>query len=154
MSNYTAKDLEALLARATVSPMINQIEINPANCDWELIRWCRGKNILVQAYSPLGRGQLLSSGVVLSIAQNSDATPAQVLIKWSLLNNFGTCICLLCSIQKVCIAKCSCRSRLQENLKSLEIELAESDVLTLSKGLECHYTTMLNITLSYAQVQK
>lgn len=69
VSNFTARHLQEFEDYRQehpdfVLPMVNQIEIHPAWHPVEDIRWCRACGILVQAYSSLGRAELLQEGGV------------------------------------------------------------------------------------------
>ncbi|MEI3011428.1 MAG: aldo/keto reductase [Sutterella seckii] len=59
VSNFLPHHLVPLLARAKVKPMVNQLEIHPGYPQRAALRFCMDHGILVQAWSPLGRGTLL-----------------------------------------------------------------------------------------------
>ncbi|MBV9349507.1 MAG: aldo/keto reductase, partial [Patescibacteria group bacterium] len=84
VSNYSEHDIEKVLSYAKIAPMVNQIEFNPKNHDFALVKYCASKNIVVEAYSPLGRGGLIRNRTVIEIAQRYKKTPAQILIRWAL----------------------------------------------------------------------
>ncbi|MBV8703115.1 MAG: aldo/keto reductase, partial [Acetobacteraceae bacterium] len=50
--------------------------------EFDLLPWCRDRNLPVMAYSPLGQGGLLRSRALRSVAQRHGATPGQVAIAW------------------------------------------------------------------------
>lgn len=54
------------------------MEFHPQLCQTELRSVCKEYGVCFQAYSSLGRGELLSHPVVLEVAKNCDRTPAQV----------------------------------------------------------------------------
>ena len=54
VSNFSIKNLEILLKKATVVPANNQVEVNPCLPQFELQKYCEERGILLTAYSPLG----------------------------------------------------------------------------------------------------
>lgn len=89
VSNFKQSELENLLAYARVPPAVNQIELHPRLPQTQLVDFCRKQGIGMTAYSPLGRGDvkqagLLSSPVVLQIAQSHAVSPASVLLRWNI----------------------------------------------------------------------
>lgn len=67
VSNFMPHHLKALL-ETEVAPMVNQIEFHPGQMQEETISFCRQKNILVEAWSPLGTGRMLGNEILQTIA--------------------------------------------------------------------------------------
>ena len=82
VSNFLPHHLVPLLARAKVKPMVNQLEIHPGYPQRAAVRFCMDRGILVQAWSPLGRGTLLRHPTLERIASVHGVTPAQVALRW------------------------------------------------------------------------
>lgn len=88
VSNYCKSCLECLLGQdgVTVTPAVNQIELHVGmGIDPEgLVSFSTDKGIVVQAYSPLGNGKLISDPLLASIgkAQKPPRTAAQIALKW------------------------------------------------------------------------
>lgn len=84
--NFDIDELERLHDTCGTWPMVNQTEISPMNSFKELIAFCQSKGILVEAYSPFGRGnlvtELMSHPVLTKIAQNHGCTVGQVVLRW------------------------------------------------------------------------
>merc|ERR1712154_663920 len=59
VSNFGKADLEGLLENASVVPAVNQIEVHPFCQREELVDLCHQNGIVVEAYSPLARGNKL-----------------------------------------------------------------------------------------------
>lgn len=57
VSNFTANRLADLLSKTSVVPAVNQIEAHPYLQQQSLFDFCKSKNILIEAYSPLGNNQ-------------------------------------------------------------------------------------------------
>lgn len=67
-----------------IQPMVNQIEFHPGLLQTETVDFCKDNNILVEAWSPLGTGRMLSNPTLISIAQRYNKSVAQLCIKWGL----------------------------------------------------------------------
>ena len=61
VSNFDVKELEQVFAVATSPPVANQINLNPFSYRRELIEENRRRNLVTEAYSPLGTGRHLSN---------------------------------------------------------------------------------------------
>ncbi len=85
VSNYTEKHLRELLAHATITPAVNQIEFHPSiyKAQMPIVEFCRQHGIVVQAYSPLLSGHM-EHPAVLEVADRCGRSPAQVLLRWSI----------------------------------------------------------------------
>jgi len=90
VSNFLAGHLDELLARASVPPVVNQIELSPFlyHTREGTLRRCAEEGIAVEAYSPLTKGRRLDDSTVTAIAADLGRTSAQVLIRWSLQKGF------------------------------------------------------------------
>ncbi len=84
VSNFLQPHLEHLLAAASVTPSVNQVEFHPHNQEWDLVDFCRQHGIEYEAWSPLKRGRILSDETLADIAAAHAVTVAQVIIRWLL----------------------------------------------------------------------
>jgi 2,5-diketo-D-gluconate reductase A len=84
VSNYSADQLRELAGRTGEMPAVNQIEWSPFGHSRRMLDFCRAHHIVLQAYSPLTRGERLGDERLLQIAQGCGRTPAQVLVRWNL----------------------------------------------------------------------
>ena len=82
VSNFSASELEKALATATVQPVVNQVEFSPFKYRRALLEACQRRDILLEAYSPLGTGRNIRRRAVKRIAQRVGRSPAQVLLRW------------------------------------------------------------------------
>jgi len=82
LSNFYASYMEPVLASANVVPHVNQIEFHPGLLQQETVAACRNHGILVEAWSPLGRGRLLDNPVIAGIAGRHGKSAAQVILRW------------------------------------------------------------------------
>ena len=95
VSNFMVDHLTTLLAQATVTPAVNQIELHPHFQQPDVQTLGAEHGILTQAWSPIGGitfyrdGQhtsTLQDPVIGGIAQAHDKTPAQVMLRWRTCN--------------------------------------------------------------------
>jgi diketogulonate reductase-like aldo/keto reductase len=82
VSNYLPRHLGALLKTAEVKPAVNQIRLFPGFYQAELVKYCKALGIVVEAYSPLGNGKVLTSPEIVQIAEQHGKTPPQVCVRW------------------------------------------------------------------------
>ena len=80
--NFKAHHLEALLPHARLKPMVNQLELHPGYTQSEAAAFCRGSDIELEAWSPLGNGQLLADSLVRETAKKYGCTCAQLCLRW------------------------------------------------------------------------
>jgi diketogulonate reductase-like aldo/keto reductase len=120
VSNYSVKDLSELLATCSVPPAVNQVRFNPFDYKKELLEFCKEKNIVVEAYSPLTQGRDLSNPVIVATAQAHKKSPAQIMIRWALQQ--GT----------VVIPKSSKKERIEENSQVFDFELNSEEMKNIA----------------------
>jgi diketogulonate reductase-like aldo/keto reductase len=84
VSNFMPRHLEELLAHAEIVPAVDQIEVSPFLQQRDTRAFCARHQIVVEAYSPLTRGQQLDHPVVTAVATRVGHTPAQVLLRWGI----------------------------------------------------------------------
>ncbi|PMD87082.1 2,5-diketo-D-gluconic acid reductase [Siphonobacter sp. BAB-5405] len=84
LSNFEEPDISNILASAHVKPMVNQILAHISNTPHEMIKFCKENQILVEAYSPIGHGELLKNQQVNEIAQKYGVSIPQVAIRYAL----------------------------------------------------------------------
>ena len=68
VSNFKPHHLRALM-ETEVIPMVDQIEVHPGQTQAETTAFCRAHGILVEAWSPMGRGALLEHPAVTALAE-------------------------------------------------------------------------------------
>ena len=93
VSNYTVEHLEKIINATGVTPAVNQIESHPTLIQPELFKYCKDKNIVITAYSPLGNNttgkpRAIDAPQVQELAKKLGKEPAQVLIAWAVKNGF------------------------------------------------------------------
>jgi diketogulonate reductase-like aldo/keto reductase len=122
VSNFMPHHLDALLKTASVQPMINQIRMHPGHTQKETVAYCKERNILIEAYSPLGGtgGNLLSMPLIQELAKKYRVSASQLCIRWSLQMGI---VPLPKSINPV---------RIEENFNVFGFEISEEDMNALA----------------------
>ena len=86
LSNFYPAHIAPVLASANIVPAVDQIEYHPGLLQEDTIALCREKGILVEAWSPLGRGHLLEDPLLCEIGARYGKSSAQVLLRWCIQN--------------------------------------------------------------------
>ena len=114
--NFKKHHLEELLKEAEVKPFINQVEMHPGLNQTELLDYCYDKDIVVEASSPLGNGQILANPVLNEIAAEKKKTTAQICLRWGLQKGV------------IVIPKSSNPERIKQNIEVFDFELTEEEL--------------------------
>jgi len=84
ISNFEKADIDNILESCSVKPMVNQILAHISNTPKELIQYNKDKGILVEAYSPIGHGELLKNKEVAAMAEKYNVSVPQLGIRYCL----------------------------------------------------------------------
>ncbi len=84
VSNFETVDLDNLLEHGTIHPMVNQILVHVSNTPFKLIDDSRKRGMLVEAYSPVGHGQMLKNEKVALLAGKYGVSLPQLCIRYCL----------------------------------------------------------------------
>ncbi|KZT55833.1 Aldo/keto reductase [Calocera cornea HHB12733] len=91
ISNFSIQNLEILLKDAKIVPAMNQVELHPLLRQEDLVQYCKGKGIMLTAYSPTGYAQVREHPVVVKIAEKHKASPAQIALAWHVQRGYAAC---------------------------------------------------------------
>ncbi len=84
VSNFEKEDIDNLLDAGMTKPMVNQVLSHVRKTPEQLINYCKEKDILVEAYSPLGHGKLLRDEEVAKLAEKYNVSVPQIGIRYCL----------------------------------------------------------------------
>lgn len=87
VSNFLAHHVQALMEDADIAPMVNQIEYHPGFGQKESAEFCQANGIVVEAWSPLGTGEVLKNATLTGIAKKYGKSSAQVCLRWLMQKN-------------------------------------------------------------------
>lgn len=121
VSNFLPHHLAPLVRDAKIKPMVDQIEFHPGYMQKEAVEFCNANNILVEAWSPLGTGKMLSNPTLMKIAEKYGKSVAQLCIRWCLQNN------------TLPLPKSITPSRIEENAKVFDFEVTGEDMAEINE---------------------
>lgn len=84
VSNFLENDIENILSDCNIFPAVNQILAHISNTPLNLIEYCKNKDILVEAYSPIAHGEALKNAKIKEMADKYNVSIAQLCIKYDL----------------------------------------------------------------------
>ena len=82
VSNFSPKDLDNIIKHTKIVPHVNQIGYFIGNNQKETDDYCKEKNILVEAYSPLAIGYALKNPEIVKMAEKYQVSAAQICIRY------------------------------------------------------------------------
>lgn len=122
VSNFSSKKISQLLEHATISPAVNQVEMNAAWQQKKLLEFCKEKGIHVSAWSPLGANgacwgslAVMESPILKEIAAAKVKSVAQIALRW--IYEQGASV----------IVKSFNKERMKLNLQIFDWELSTED---------------------------
>ncbi|UII25730.1 aldo/keto reductase [Fulvivirga maritima] len=84
VSNFQIEDIENIVNNGKVKPAVNQILAHISNVPTELIEFAKSNDILTEAFSPIGHGELFKNEEIEKIAKKYDVTIPQLAIRYDL----------------------------------------------------------------------
>ncbi|KAL7946978.1 NADP-dependent oxidoreductase domain-containing protein [Trichoderma barbatum] len=99
---------------------VGQWEIHPWLPRDDIVQWSRERNIAIQAYCPIVRGERFGDAKVIAVGNKYGKTEAQVLLRWSLQKGY------------IPLIKSVTPSRIAENADLYDFELTEDEVKELT----------------------
>ena len=126
VSNFDTDDMDELFALpGGRNCATNQVLYNLTRrgIEFDLLPWCRERQIPIMAYSPIEQGRLLGNAALKSVAARHRATPAQIALAW-LVRQDGV----------IAIPKAANPQHLHENRASADLVLSDDDLATLDKA--------------------
>jgi diketogulonate reductase-like aldo/keto reductase len=124
VSNFDTADMKELVglpggtAVATDQVLYN---LTRRGIEFDLLPWCRKRQIPVMAYSPIEQGRVLENEVVRRVALRQNRTPAQVALAW-VVEQQGI----------VAIPKSSNLDHVRQNREALDVQLTGADLKELN----------------------
>lgn len=129
--NFAIEHLERLMQKAEILPAVNQVELHPYFQQVAMREFCKGNDIAVESWSPLGGPggggsrkndvtPLLEHPVIAKIGDKYNKTTAQVIIRWHLQNDL------------IVIPKSVHEERIVQNIDVFDFELTEEDMSAIN----------------------
>ena len=104
---------------AKIKPMVNQIEFHPGFAQIETAKYCLENDIVVEAWSPLGRKEVLENEKLVELAKKYNKSTAQICIRWVLQHDI------------LPLPKSVTPSRILENSQVFDFAISEDDMKTI-----------------------
>ncbi len=120
VSNFTIKHLEQMQAFANEMPVINQVEMHVFLQQQALLKYCKEKKIVVEAYSPLAHAKSMDNSVINQLSDKYHKSYAQIMLRWAFQQ------------QVVIIPKSVNPKRIEENFNILDFNITDEDMVLLS----------------------
>lgn len=120
LSNFLPHHMENILAGCTVRPAVDQIEYHPGYSQEAAVQYCKEKGILVQAWSPIGRGRVLEDPLVCELAAKYQVSPAQICLKFAVQRGI------------IPLPKSSSPERMKQNMDLFSFEMDQEDIWRLA----------------------
>lgn len=126
VSNFDAEDMQAATHLKGGNGIVtNQVLYNlmRRGIEWDLLPWCRQRQIPIMAYSPIEQGRLLNNRTLQAIAQERGVTAAQVAIAW-----------LLHQERVIVMPKSSRIAHVEQNFAALNLQLNAEELAALDSA--------------------
>ena len=122
VSNFLPEHIERLQRETGVLPVVNQIELHPYFNQKAMIQYNTEKNILTQAWSPLGRAsRLLKDNLLLELAEKYHKNVGQIILRWETQQGV------------IPIPKAVSYTRQVGNLNVFDFELESAEMLAIDR---------------------
>lgn len=121
VSNFTIALVDEAVRLSDEPIVTNQVEYHPLLSQDRLIRACAAHGVSLTAYSPLGRGALLTDPVITAIAEAHGREPAQIILRW-LIQQPGV----------IAAPKSVTPQRIRNNLAVFDFELSDIEMARIS----------------------
>ena len=99
---------------------VGQWEVHPWLTRPDIVGWCQKRNIVVEAYCPIVRGERSEESKLQALGKKYGKSPPQILLRWSLQRGL------------VPLVKTVTPSRVLENADVFDFELTEAEMEDLT----------------------
>lgn len=116
LSNFLPHHIDNLLETCEIKPMVDQLEFHPGYTQEAAVRYCQERDILVQAWSPIGRGRVLEDPMMSEMAEKYHVSAAQICLRYALQRGI------------VPLPKSSSEERMRQNQEIFHFEISKEDM--------------------------
>lgn len=82
LSNFLPHHAKNILDNCTIKPVVDQLEIHPGYTQEAAQAYLKANNIIPQAWSPLGRGSMITNSVLEEIGNKYGKSVAQISLRY------------------------------------------------------------------------
>lgn len=123
VSNFNSAQLERIINLGRIRPVVNQVECCPTLNQRKMIEFCRERDVIVIAYSPLRHPKpmmplppFLTDKCVKEISEKYDKSPVQICLRY------------LLELGAVPIPKSICEQHLRTNIDVFDFKLTPDEI--------------------------
>lgn len=116
------KEVESLPGGEAVATDQVLYNLERRGIEYDLLPWCRQRQMPVMAYSPIEQGRMLNHATLRAIAESHGATPAQVALAWVLRQE-----------KVVAIPRAGIPEHIRQNRGALDLQLTSQDLAELDR---------------------
>ena len=120
VSNFQPAHLTRVIEETGVIPAVNQIEVHPFFTNEVSRTAAHEHNVLVEAWSPIAQGKVVSEKETAAIGGNYGKSPAQVTLRWHIERG------------DIVFPKSMKADRMRENFKIFDFSLTPDEVAAIS----------------------
>lgn len=115
-SNFWPHHIDNILEEAEILPVVNQIKFCPGINQKEIASYSREKNMVLEAYSPMGTGGMFHNEVMIGLSQKYGRSIAQLCIRYALQSGY------------IPLPKSVTPERIEENTRVFDFEITQTDM--------------------------
>jgi diketogulonate reductase-like aldo/keto reductase len=126
VSNFNLRQLKRAVELSETALATDQVPYSLEDRQYVqngVLDYSRKREIMLTAYSPIGKGRVLNNPILEKIARDHGASPAQIALRW-LIRQEGV----------IAIPKATSSEHQRDNLGALEIELTGEEVEQLNQA--------------------
>ena len=122
VSNFQPDRIMDLMIHNSITPAVNQIEVNPFQQQIDTQKFLQDNSVMVEAWAPFaeGRNNIFQNEILLSIAARHNKSVAQVILRWLVQRGI------------IALAKSTRKERMMENISVFDFELGAEDVAAIA----------------------
>lgn len=119
VSNFMISNLQPL-EKHHFPILANQIELHPYLQEEQLTHYCQKHDIIVVAYRPIQRAEVMKERILQELGDKYRKTPVQITLRWLFQKNI------------VSIPKATSLEHLKENLEIFDFSLSEKEMKSIT----------------------
>ena len=122
VSNFQPDRIMDLMIHNKITPVVNQIEVNPFQQQIDTQTFLQDNSVQVEAWAPFaeGRNNIFQNETLLSIAAKHNKSVAQVILRWVVQRGI------------IALAKSTRKERMMENISVFDFELSVEDMAAIT----------------------
>lgn len=120
LSNFWPHHIDNILEEAEIMPLVNQIKFCPGINQTEVADYSRKKNMVLEAYSPMGTGGMFKNDTMIKLSEKYGRSIAQLCIRYSLQSGY------------IPLPKSVTPGRIEENTHVFDFEISDEDMAAVA----------------------